>query len=121
MPTASLVVVILYISPVLSVCQYGLSGPATACLLEFKACCSTSTTGYAINIPNPMSCRGSHHVLSVSVPSCRRGATDPVYSRPFLWIFVPTPTFVADPRVVGLAPAEHLHAWGAQFNIRRKP
>ena len=37
-PTASLVVVILYFSPVLSVFHLGLSWPDTACLLGFMVC-----------------------------------------------------------------------------------
>ena len=81
-----------------------------ACRDLLRACRRTSMIGHAINVPDPMSCLGSHHVLSVSVPSCWGGATNPF----FVFFFVPRPpSFAADPKVVGSdvgsAPVEHLH------------
>ena len=37
----------------------------------FRACHTTSMTHHAINIPNPLACRCSHHVLSRIVLSCQ--------------------------------------------------
>ena len=49
-PTAHLVGVMLSISPILCVCQYGLSGPAMACLIwsDIGGACRS-----AINVPDP--------------------------------------------------------------------
>ena len=63
----------------------------TACLFVmrlvfqgFRACRSTSATGHAKDVlDSPKSCWGSHHVLSVSVPSCRGLLTDSAFSRLF--------------------------------------
>ena len=75
----------------------------------FRAC-STSAIVWAINVTDPTSCQGCHHILSVSVPS-RRGFLNrlPIFA-PFF--YDPT-TFTTDPRVIGSdtgsAPVEHLH------------
>ena len=68
-------------------------------------------TGRTINFPDPTSCQGSHHILSVSVPSCRGFLNQLSSIMPFfLRSFV---SFTTDPRVVGLvagsAPVEQPH------------
>ena len=66
-------------TPSLSVCLYGLSVCDPACLLGFRACRSTSTTGHAKNVPNPTSCWDTHHVLSVTIPTHRDFITDSAF------------------------------------------
>ena len=56
-------------APSSSVCLYGLSVYDPACVI--RACRSTSTTGRANNVPDPMSYCDGNHILSVTVPSCQ--------------------------------------------------
>ena len=109
--TATLVVIILYTSPVLSVCHWGLSWPVIACLLCLSGACPRafkfSLTG---NSPTPSQVRmliqTSRDVLH---PVMEVGLTFhfPVQKLP------PPPTLVTDPRVVEsvvrLAPMEQPH------------
>ena len=39
--------------------------------LGFRACRSSSMTGRAKNVPDPTSCRDAHHILSVTILTCR--------------------------------------------------
>ena len=68
---------VLYVSPVLSVCQYGLSVRGLGLVLVVSR---PSKAGRPLDTDK-----------SGCIKSCRGGETDPDFSRPFLWIFVPDP------------------------------
>ena len=114
-PIASLVVVIMYISPVF-VCQYGLLGLDTAYLLGFRACPGSFLSSPIQNIqtprhvgksctkhPDPKAGRPLDPDKPGCITSCWGGETDPDYSRPFLWIFVPEPRLLQPTLVIGSA------------------
>ena len=72
-------------SPVLSVCQYGLSVLDMAC--QFMACCS-SLLSCGENNPNPKSDRYLDPDMLRCTISCQRDEIDPTFSCTFFWICV---------------------------------
>ena len=94
-----------------AVCQYGLSGLATACLLGFMACHSSFLFCRGENHPNPKSGWNIDPDKPGCTMSCQGDLTDPIFLCAFSDFL--SPTFATDPGVVEsitrLVPVEHPH------------
>ena len=97
-PTASLVMEILYVSLVLSVCQQGLSGPATACLLRFQGLTWQFLDWSCTKYPDPKAGRPLDQDKPVCITSYQGGKPTQIFPSLFCGFLSLNPDFCSQPQ-----------------------